>query len=146
METTREQFAVPTRLGRIVYLFLLGTFLALYFSVEPAVEFLAPSANDDASIAELSAAIKWYDQLFVYIGVLSALIFGLFAMLLFRWGYRAYSTQKFPPDGAFVLFRTKIRLGAYARMMAFSYYFLSIISLTYVLGLIYFAWSVWRDI
>ena len=146
METTTEQFAVPTRLGIIISLCLLGTFVALYFSVEPVVEYLSPSPNEDASLADLRASLDRYDQLFVYICVLSVLIFGMFAMLLFRWGYQAYSTEKFPPDGAFVLFKTKIRVGAYARRMAFLYYLLSIIFLVYILGLIYFGWIVWRDI
>ena len=146
METSREQYAVPTRRGRIVYLFLLATFVALNFSVEPALEYLSPSLSEDASLAELSARIKWQDQLFMYICFLSVLIFGTFAMLCFKWGYQTYATQRFPPDGAFVLFKTKIRVGVYARRIAFLYYFLSIIFLVYVIGSIYFAWNVWRDI
>ena len=108
MKTTREQYAVPTRRGRIVYLFLLLSFVALYFSVEPSLEYLSPSLSEDASLAELSARIKWQNQLFVYICFLNVLIFGALAMWLFKWGYQTYATQKFPPDGAFVLFKTKI--------------------------------------
>ncbi len=76
METTRDQYAVPTQLGRIVYWSLLGCFVALYFTVEPAIENLSPSLNEDASLAELRAAANWQDQLFVYICLLSVFIFG----------------------------------------------------------------------
>ena len=117
-----DLYEQPSRKALVIVLFML-LFVVLANFVDPAIALLTP--GPEASLPERNEAV---DRMVLVAFLMSVLAFSLIAsvgLYFFRLGYGSAVSRRFPPLGATVVLRTRVRVGRAAVAMGWCYIALS---------------------
>ena len=107
-----ELYLEPNRRTQTIVLLMIIFGILLFASIDPMISYLTPSKS--APLADLERGAKLLGLLASLFFVFALVISLIWAAYFGRVGYRSLKLGSYPPSGAIVVLRTRVRTGKQA--------------------------------
>ena len=104
-----ELYIEPNRKTQIIVLLVIIFAALIIASIELMVSYLTPSLT--APLEELEAGARLLLLLALCVNVAGVVLSVIWVVYFARIGYRTFKFGNYPPPGAIIVFRTKVRTG-----------------------------------
>ena len=113
-DMAEEQYLEPTRGAQVIVLVVLILTALFLATLEPVLNYLTPS--ESAPLEELERGGRLLELLWLAFFVAAVFLSLIWMAYFLRLGYRTFEFGSFPPPGAMVLARTRVRTGREAKI------------------------------